>query len=126
MEWPTDYGSGRVPVRLVKIAFGRTSFKKPSGLHFYTQPNHILSLEDRLNIASLTETDNIIRGFLWRFRGLIVLLWLYGTPPGEMTKHFPDNLIKEHFLYRPKVLESAADRGTRRRAGDFSVKDRKR
>jgi hypothetical protein len=105
MLWPTDYGDGRVPARLVKIAFGRTNFKKPSGLYFYTRPNHILSSENQINIKALSEADNVVRGFIWRFRGLIVLLWLYDKAPAEMIKRFPDNLMNEHFMYRPKVLK---------------------
>ena len=77
---------------------------KPGGLYFYTQPNHILLKEDQLNVTALSDTDDVVRGFLWRFRGLIVLLWLYDKAPSEMKKHLTENLKNEHFLYRPKVF----------------------
>jgi hypothetical protein len=114
MLWPSGYGKGRpVPIRLVKTAFGRTSFHKPHGLYFHTQADRVFVSEDRITFSALTEEDNVSRAFFFRFRGVVALLWLYDQAPLELKLRFPDEDVSaEHFLYHPQVLNLRPTEGS--------------
>jgi hypothetical protein len=73
-EWPDEYGPGTVPVKLVKTAFGRVPFLKPTGLYFYVDPTRIIDSADQVKFTTFSdEQDSKVLGCLYNFRGLDVL-----------------------------------------------------
>jgi hypothetical protein len=101
-EWPKQYGVGKIPPKLVKIAFGRSSFRKPAGMYVFVHPSERLDSVDRVRSTSLLDNSDVTVGFKFEFRGVPMLLWLDGTAPGKSILEGDGPLA--NFVYRPATL----------------------
>ena len=101
-RWPSFYREGVVPFALAKTAFGEHRMTKPCGLYFYNQAGYEMDSFDGVFFDSLTEADDRILGFSYRFRGHPILLWLDHTPVDNCI--LPDGLSGRGFQYRPDLI----------------------
>jgi hypothetical protein len=83
-EYPigrTSTVSGRPSEQLVRIAYGLESFEGLAGLHFVVRTGMKYYSDDTVSFSPLIKNGEHIEGGLFRFRGLLFLLFLEAEGP---------------------------------------------
>ena len=109
-SFPYRSESGRVPVELVRLAFGLDVLAAPLGLYWRGDVGQKLIPAVRFDFASLLVHDDTVGGFGWSFREHSFVYWFH--PSERLAVFFPD---------RPAVFAGEPSSGLVHRVQRFNL-----